>query len=294
MPPFGKNQHPPVRAASADRGRHADGSNPADCYEPWTNLRMRLRVDPGIEALAFLPDVYVFIKDRGRRFIYCGPGFDELMGRPVAELLGRRDEDLSPSYLVDHYRADDNAVLASGIVLSNSPELVRNPTGGYDWHITSKWPLFDVDGEIVGVGGVTRRLAERVSTPDPFSALAPALKMMIEDLSTGAPLKELARSVNLSPSQFSRTFVEWFGMTPQQYRRRIRVDAACELLATTNLPIAQIANQCGYYDQSHLTNELRTIKGMPPGVYRQKFRVVHAEMKLPAAPRSPAPEVATS
>jgi PAS domain S-box-containing protein len=241
--------------------------------QSWEELSRDIQVESMLRAFAWLPDVFLFIKDRERRFVYFSDNFPEMMGRPAKDLVGMRDEDLSPEHLVDHYRADDNAVLTSGIELADIAELVHNNRGGHDWNITSKWPIYDSTGEIVAIGGVTRRLRDRAAAEDYYLAFSPAITLMLDSLGQNVPLSTLAGSVSLSPSQFGRSFAQRFGVTPQQYQRRIRLEAACDLLSTTNLSIAAIAARCGYYDQSHMTNEFRAKKKMPPGAYRERFSV---------------------
>lgn len=246
-------------------------------HATWTRMRAALAADPGLQAFRWIPGVSIFIKDRDRRFVYFNRQFEDMMGRNAQELLGKRDEDLSPEYLVDHYRSDDNAVLASGIELAEITELVNAGAGVYDWNITSKWPLLDREGDICGVGGVTRRVRERTNRTSQYTMLTPAIEIMVRDISKTVPLGELAKTVALSPSQFSRAFKARFGVTPQRYQRTIRLDAACEMLSTTEAPISVIATRCGYYDQSHMTNEFRQRKNMPPAVYRERFRVADSE-----------------
>lgn len=250
----------------------------------WEELRTTLPSDPALEAISRLPDVYFFVKDRQRRFICFNENFCGLMGRSTEDLLGRRDEELSPEYLVEHYRPDDNAVLTGGIELNEVAELVRSPRGSYDWNITSKWPIRTIDGEIVAVAGLTRRLLERSEYDKHYLVLTPAIELMASNLSRMVSTDELARSVSLSPSQFRRLFQRRFGCSPRQYQRNIRVRVVCEMLALTDLPLASIAAQCGFYDQSHLNNDFRKMKGMTPLAYRERFHVTAFEQ--PAEPAS--------
>ena len=102
--------------------------------------------------------------------------------------------------------------------------------------------------------------------------LQPAAELMVKNLGRNVSLAELAASVALSPSQFSRVFLDRFGVTPHQYLRRLRMDAAADLLTSTDMSLKDIAQECGYYDQSHMSNEFRKIKHMPPGAYRERYR----------------------
>lgn len=258
-------------SAPADRARDTD-ETPVE-FRDWEDLGSRLDTRSMIDAFGFLPGVYLFVKDRQRRFVHFTPNFPALMGLTERELIGKRDEDLSPEFLAEHYRKGDIAVLERGTVIADVAELVHNQRGSYDWNITSKWPLRSRTGEIVALGGVTRRLRDREQFEDHYLKLTPALDLMIANLSRNIALAELAAAVALSPSQFGRVFRARFGVTPQQYQRRLRLDAACDLLATTSLPIAEVASRCGYYDQSHLTNAFRTSKGMTPTAYRLRFAV---------------------
>lgn len=242
-------------------------------FRDWSVLSSFLGTASMVDAFGFLPGVYLFVKDRERRFVHFTPNFPALMGKNERDLIGKRDEDLSPQYLVEHYRKDDLAVLGHGAVISDVAELVHSRRGSYDWNITSKWPLRSISGEIIALGGVTRRLRSRQHLEDRYLKLTPAVDLMIANLSRTVPLAELAAAVALSPSQFGRVFSLRFGVTPQQYQRKLRLDAACDLLATTSLPIAEIASRCGYYDQSHLTNALRSREGMTPSAYRTRFFV---------------------
>ena len=271
MQAVGKNQHPRPRSVPPNPYRVN-----LRAFEPWETMQQEISIQSGLEPFRWLPDVYLFIKDRDRRFVHFSPNFPTMMGRTSRDLIGARDEDLSPEHLVEHYRSDDNAVLTSGIELTNIVELVAQREG-YAWNITSKWPIYHASGEIVAVGGLTRRLQERRESEDQYLMLQPAAELMVRNLSRNVSLAELAASVSLSPSQFSRVFQSRFGATPHQYLRRLRMDAAADLLTTTDLTLTEIAHRCGYYDQSHMSNEFRNIKHMPPGAYRDRDRAFRYE-----------------
>jgi PAS domain S-box-containing protein len=272
MHALGKNTHPRPRSVPPNPYR-----TNLRAFEPWEEMQQNISIRSGFEPFRWLPDVYLFIKDRDRRFVHFSPNFPAMMGRAARDLIGSRDEDLSPEHLVEHYRSDDNAVLTSGIELTNIVELVAQG-GGFAWNITSKWPIYHSGGEIVAVGGVTRRLQERRDSEDHYLMLQPAAELMVRSLGRNVTIAELAASVSLSPSQFSRVFQDRFGVTPHQYLRRLRMDAASDLLTTTDMSLTEIAGKCGYYDQSHMSNEFRTIKHMPPGAYRERYRANQYEI----------------
>ncbi len=223
-----------------------------------------------LRAFDELPDIYFFVKDHLLRFVFCNKAFLKTMQLDSLEdLIGKRDEDLSPSYLVERYRKDDMLVLASGARLANLIELVHNETGGYDWFHTTKFPARDENGHVIGVVGITRNLTRREAYGQQFRDLAPAVELMMRDCSRALSVEELAASVSLSPSQFRRQFRARFMTSPHQYIQQVRITVACELLSTTDLPLAAVAAHTGFFDQSHLTNTFMAQKGVTPGRFRK-------------------------
>jgi AraC family transcriptional regulator len=83
---------------------------------------------------------------------------------------------------------------------------------------------------------------------------------------------DLVRVLQFSPNRFDRVFKESFGCTPHQYVMRRRIERAQSLLLMSNDPLSQIAAECGFVNQSHLSNLFHRIVGETPG----KWRRIHA------------------
>lgn len=81
-------------------------------------------------------------------------------------------------------------------------------------------------------------------------------------------LLAMAEIVQMSPFYFSRLFKQSTGSTPHQYLLRYRTFHAKQLLKTTNLSIAAIADRVGFADQSHLNRHFKRYMGMPPSQFR--------------------------
>lgn len=79
----------------------------------------------------------------------------------------------------------------------------------------------------------------------------------------------IAGSASISESECLRCFHNTIGTTPIQYVRQYRLQQVCQLLASTQEKIADIAARCGFQDISYFTKIFRETKGMVPSEYRK-------------------------
>jgi PAS domain S-box-containing protein len=247
------------------------------------NFLARIEQPMGFDVLFdHVPDVYFFVKDGGGRFVRCNQAFLGLLGRTrEEEVIGFRDSDFFPPSLAENYMNDDRVVLRSGEPILNRVELMRNPDGSIDWYTTTKLPLQDKKGVTIGVAGITRDVRKMNSAAAHFLSWAPVLEAMLGDYAEPHSAEDLAAKVALSVSQFNRQFKKKFHTTPRSYLTSVRMNAACHLLVSTDLPISEIALQTGFYDQSHFSNQFLRHRDMSPSQYRRKYS---ADPPLPLAP----------
>jgi len=85
-------------------------------------------------------------------------------------------------------------------------------------------------------------------------------------------IQALAAIVGLSMYHFARAFKQSEGMTPHDYLVQCRVRRAENLLATTDLPLSEIALASGFADQSHCARRFREYFGVTPSSYRWSMR----------------------
>lgn len=80
---------------------------------------------------------------------------------------------------------------------------------------------------------------------------------------------EMAASAAISSSRLHEWFQQETGTTPRAWLAEVRMRRACELLRSTSLPLSEIAQRCGYADQSALTNAMKKLRGNTPAAYRK-------------------------
>ena len=95
---------------------------------------------------------------------------------------------------------------------------------------------------------------------------------MSKNLPSSMSLAELAEQFGLSSRSFTRRFKAATGMRASQHWQQLRIDAAKELLTSSNLSILDISLLVGYQDQSHLTQLFKKSTGHTPKDYRLMVR----------------------
>ena len=99
-----------------------------------------------------------------------------------------------------------------------------------------------------------------------------AQQILQSNLQSGLSLVTLAKACGLSTRHFARAFQESAGVTPHQWMTTARITAAKAMMRQTALPLAQIADLCGFSDQSHLTRVFKREEGLPPASWRRDHR----------------------
>ena len=145
-------------------------------------------------------------------------------------------------------------------------------------HADQANPLF-LDHVLLGVGV---HVAQTYGGMRPVSrpargGLAPwqerrARELLRANIKSGVALKEVARECGLSVGHFSHAFRRTLGMAPHKWLIEQRVVLSKEKLRDDGLSLSDVATECGFSDQSHLTRAFRQTVGVSPGAWRQALK----------------------
>lgn len=226
-----------------------------------------------VSLFDLVPEHLFFIKDRAGRFMAMNRSLCEYCGlRGEDEALGKTDYDLFPKPRADQYAKDDEAVMRTGQPLVNRVECAPAPEGSPRMVSTTKAPLRDSRGRIIGLIGFARPLEQVRETTLSAVRLARVVERMHQHPAAAHRSAELARLVGLSTSQFDRCFRETFGTTAHRYLLRVRAEAACRRLAKSSDTVATVAVECGFYDHAHFVRCFRQVMNTTPKAYRQSHQ----------------------
>ncbi|MEM9160793.1 MAG: AraC family transcriptional regulator [Verrucomicrobiota bacterium] len=223
----------------------------------------------GMGLFEHFNDLCYFAKDREGRFVALNDPTVLLLGKvSKEEILGKTDFELVPSYLAEVYLKDDEMVMEEGETISNKVELVTRNDLSVHWYSTTKTPLYGVNGDIIGLEGVTRPFAMASGVLGPYPELFRVIDFVETNYSKRITVADLAELAGLSLRTFERQFKKRFKISPSAYLKKVRINAACRELIHSNMTIAQIASSCGFCDQSYMTKEFARLMQVTPQVYR--------------------------
>lgn len=221
-----------------------------------------------------LPEVFFFAKDRWHRFVAASPEIVRRLGAETEEdLLGRRDRDFLPAKLCAHLEADDRSVLVTGQPMRNRLEVWYDSNRVLDWFVTSKFPIRDDGGKIIGVMGIVRphegKEGRRQHGPG-GSGISRAVEFIRRHLGRAITIADLASAAGVSRRHLHRKFIEAFGLSAQEFILCTRIQAASAMLAARDKSLAEIAGACGFYDQSAFTRQFRKELGITPAAFQKQ------------------------
>lgn len=119
-------------------------------------------------------------------------------------------------------------------------------------------------------GGSWQRRRAQAHDTHSSAIVTEAVDFMFGNIDRSITLSDVGEHVGCSPSHLGRLFKMHLGISPHRYLLDLRVERARLLLAATAQPIAQLALECGFASQEHLTRHFRRICRTTPAAYRRE------------------------
>ncbi|OGV57547.1 MAG: hypothetical protein A2283_23310 [Lentisphaerae bacterium RIFOXYA12_FULL_48_11] len=223
------------------------------------------------ELFEHLPDVCFFAKDRKMRLMMANTACLHLLGQASMDtVVGRTGHAFFPPGIANAFDQDDQRVLKEHLPILERVELMLEPNGTVTWYCTTKLPLYSHTGNVAGLMGITRPIKSADPRLNPFAGMIPVVDYIGRNLKSQLTTSEMAKVCHLSPSQFRRRFRQCFETSPVQFILKLRIQAACRLLANRAISIKEVAEQCGFSDQNYFTRKFCKIIGMTPTAHRRR------------------------
>ena len=120
----------------------------------------------------------------------------------------------------------------------------------------------------------TRQSARRRNGTLPRAKLRAVVEYIEEHLDSGPTLEQMAAIARLSPNYFAWQFKRATGLPPHQYVLDRRVERAKQFLQTgSDISLAEVAAEAGFWDQSQFSHHFKRLIGVTPGQFRKRVRI---------------------
>ncbi len=214
-----------------------------------------------------LSDIFYFAKNREGQFVCANKLLQEKFNLlSPRDAIGKTDFDFFSQDIAKRIRADDLMVMNNDITVKNKFEVVAGAEGKLYWLFTTKSPIKNKRGEIIGVEGFSRDAERSQNIIEPYHVFKRCIEHMQAEFMNDLSIEYLASLSFMSLSTFERKFKKQFAQTPTQYIKKLRMHQACNLLAS-GMSIKRAAAESGFCDQSYFSKEFKALVGMTPRQY---------------------------
>jgi len=210
--------------------------------------------------------VAIYLKDTATRKTLVNPVDQRNLGvRSEAEALGRTDFEFFPREQAEAFYADDMQVLTTGVPVLNREERISRPDGTHGWLLTSKVPLRDVSGRIVGLAGIGLDITDRKLADEKLRAFAAQLERSNRELQDFAyvashDLQEPLRKIIVFSERLCERCAEALPAEGRDYLERMRRAAQrMQTLINDLLTYSRVTTRARQFEPVDLRQVIREV-----------------------------------
>ena len=132
-----------------------------------------------------IPDM-IWMKDPEGVYLTCNHAFEDLMGAPSGEIIGKKDHDFIENELADFFEKHDREAIEKGGISINEEEIVYRSSGQQGTVLTRRSPVYSPNNQLLGVLGIARDITDKKRTEHEIQQL------LRNDTLTGLPNRMFA------------------------------------------------------------------------------------------------------
>jgi diguanylate cyclase (GGDEF)-like protein/PAS domain S-box-containing protein len=165
-----------------------------------------------------LPD-FIWLKDPDGVYVTCNPEFERVCGARESEIIGKTDYDLVDKDLADFFRKKDMDAMAAGHPVHNEEWVTYASDGRRVLVETTKTPVYDAKGNLVGVLGIARNITDRRRIEEELRAAEQRYRTLAKGSFEGIVVIEQGRYVDANEQ-----FLEMLGVSRDELIGRELID----------------------------------------------------------------------
>ena len=249
-----------------------------------------------------IPDL-IWLKDPEGVYLACNPRFERFFGASQAAIVGKTDYDFMDKELADSFRDHDRKAMAKGGACTNEEWITFADDGHRELLETTKVPMHDEHGRLIGVLGIGHDITERKLLTDELQIHREHLESLVKartaELMTA---KEAAEMANIAKSAFLANMsheirtplnaitgmahlIRRDGLTVRQADRLGKLEVASQhLLETINAVLDLSKIEAGKFELAHLPVQVEDIVSNVVAMMAAQARANENELLTELAP----------
>ncbi len=168
-----------------------------------------------LDFVSFLENTsdFIYFKDKDSHFRFCSQTLANITGHTSwRDMVGKHDLEVFPKDTAQIYYEEELPIFREGIPLLNKVDPYYDAAGNPGWVSTSKWPLFDAEGNVIGLFGISRDITESKQAID---ALRES-ESRFRTLANSAPVLIWMSGLDKLCNWFNKVWLEFTGHSMEQ------------------------------------------------------------------------------